>query len=94
MSQKLYNGKVVKNFRLEENDSIILKKILDDNNTTMQVFFEACVKAYLRGDPNIMKVLKDFLLLRDVSKEDLAGYVISTRERTSLLDEFEKKRKL
>lgn len=42
----------------------------------------------------MMKVLKDFKMLAGVPKEVLGECVISQRERSSLLEEFEKKGKV
>ena len=80
-----------KHFRINRADDVILDKILSDENVSFQMFMDSVIQAFMRGDPNIMKVLKDFKKLRELPKEVLEEYAISHRERTLLLDEFEKK---
>ncbi len=89
-------SKVLKSKRWRANraDDVVLHKILADENCTFQGFVDACVQALLRADPNMMKVLKDFKMLAGVPKEVLGECVISQRERSSLLEEFEKKGKV
>lgn len=96
MSEEKSNDKVwkPKHYRVNKTDEAVMVKILGDAGFTFQAFVEACVQALLRGDPNMMKVMKDFQVLRDIPKESLSEYIISHRERTALLEEFEKKSKV
>lgn len=80
-----------KKWRINRADDIVLSKILDDEGVSFQAFVDACVQALLRADPNMLKVMKDFKMLKEIPKEVLVEYVISQRERANLLEEFEKK---
>lgn len=80
-----------KKWRINRADDIVLSKILDDEGVSFQAFVDACVQALLRADPNMLKVMKDFKMLKEIPKEVLGEYVISQRERANLLEEFEKK---
>lgn len=75
--------------KLHPDDQRVLKKLLVDDDLSFQAFMEACVQAYLRGDPNMLKVVKDFRMLRRIPKEKLAEYLMSHRERERLLKEME-----
>jgi hypothetical protein len=80
-----------KKFRCNRAEDILLEKVLSDSDMTFQSFVDACVQALLRADPNMLKVLKDFKILKEVPKEVLGEFILSQRERTTLLEEFEKK---
>jgi hypothetical protein len=84
----------IKRWRSNRADDAILSKILSDEGMTFQAFIDACTQSLLRADPNMLKVMKDFKMLLDIPKETIGEYVFSQRERTSLLEEFEKKGKL
>jgi hypothetical protein len=75
--------------KLHPDDKRVLQKILIDDDLTFQAFMEACVQSYLRGDPNILKVVKDYKLISRLPKEKLAEYLLSHREREKLLRELE-----
>lgn len=76
-------------FRLHVNDHKVLKKILIDDGMRFQTFVSACVEAYLRGDPSILKVVKDWKDLNTIPKDVRDKYTLSQRERRALLDELE-----
>lgn len=77
-------------FRMHVNDHIMLKKLLRDDDLSFQRFTEACVMAFLRGDPHMLKVIKTHKELHDVPEDDKRFAVLSYRERMALLDELEK----
>ena len=68
----------------------LLHKVLEDAEWTYQDFMEACYKSLLRGDPNMMKVMKDYRVLSSIPQEVIDEYTISFKEREALLKEFEK----
>lgn len=76
-------------FRLHINDHKALKKLLIDDGMKFQTFVSACVEAYLRGDPNIVKAVKDWKDLNTIPKDVRDRYSLSQRERKALLDELE-----
>lgn len=76
-------------FRLDVNDHKALKKLLIDDEMTFQKFVASCVEAYLRGDPNILKCVKDWKLINSIPPEDRDKYNLSQRERQNILDEIE-----
>lgn len=78
-------------FRLHINDHKLLKKLLTDEGMKFQTFVDACVQAYLRGDPLMLKFIKDWKELNSIPKEFRGMYTLSHRERMNILDELEKK---
>jgi hypothetical protein len=77
------------NFRLHTNDKLLFTKYLEDANLTYQAFMDACMQAFLRGDPAIMKVIKDWRVLNEIPKEHLERYTLSHRERAEIAKELE-----
>lgn len=75
--------------RLHENDKRLLQKLLEDADITYQDFAEACVQAFLRGDPAALKIIKDWRLLNELPKEHLDRYTLSHRERDQIAKELE-----
>ena len=75
-------------FRLHMNDKLLLSKLLGDDNLSYQSFADACMQAYLRGDPSIIKVIKDWHLLNEVPKDFQEKYTLSHRERAKILDDI------
>lgn len=71
------------------NDKALFMKLLEDSNLTFQSFSEACMQAFLRGDPSIMKVIKDWRVLNTIPKENLERYTLSHRERAEIMKELE-----
>jgi hypothetical protein len=76
--------------RIHENDWALLKKLFIDSDLKWQQFADACIDAFIHGNPHILKVIAGY---RDViriplSKRDEAA--LSHRERNSLLDELER----
>lgn len=77
---------------MHPHDKALLSKLLTDEKLSYQSFAHACMDAFLRGDPSIMKVIKDFKTLRDIPKEHMDKFSLSKRERDAMLDELEKDR--
>lgn len=77
-------------FRIMAEDKIMLLKLLRDSGMSFQGFVQACIEAYLRGDPKIMKAAQDFKELQNVSKKRRDECMLSHRERQDLLDELDK----
>lgn len=75
-------------FRMHPNDKLLLMKLLSDENLTYQSFADACMQAYLRADPSIMKVVKDWRMLNEIPKDLQAIYTLSHRERAKILDDI------
>ncbi len=80
--------------RVNPVDHKAMKKLLEDDEISFQVFADACFQAYLRGDPSILKVIKDHRLMRELSaeipKNEIHKYVFSHRERQEAMEKLEK----
>ena len=76
-------------YRMHENDWKLMRKLLTDEKMTFQTFVDACTQAYLRGDPSIVKAIRDYKELGTVPKEYRDKAVLSRRERDSILDELD-----
>lgn len=77
-------------FRMHMNDKAMFFKLLGDANLSFQQFGVACMEAFLRADPAIMKVIKDWRALSQVPKDQLDRYTLSHRERDDIQKELEK----
>lgn len=75
-------------FRLHRNDKALLTKLLSDEKLSYQSFADACAQAYLRGDPAIIKVIKDWRTLNEIPKDLQDRYTLSHRERAKILDDI------
>ena len=76
-------------FRLHPNDKALFFKLLGDDNLSFQKFVDACMQAYLRGDPSVVKIIKDWRTLNEVPKDHLERYTLSHRERAEIQRELE-----
>jgi hypothetical protein len=77
-------------FRIHVDDYALLRKMLFDDGMKFQFFVDACVQAYLRGDPAMLRFVKDWKMMSEIPREKKAMYMLSHRDRQALLDEFEK----
>lgn len=77
-------------YRLHVNDKILFKKVLRDEEIGFQSFVDACMHAFLRGDPNIMKVIDDWKQLSTVPRDHVELYTLSHRERVELQKELDR----
>lgn len=75
-------------FRLHMNDHKMMKKILVDEGMTFQTFVSACVEAFLRADPAIMRAIKEWKDLNSIPKDVRDKYTFSQRERQAILSEL------
>ncbi len=80
-------------FRMHMNDKKLLLKLLADMNLSVQDFGVACMDAFLRGDPHIIKAIQDWKLLNDIPKDQLDRYTLSHRERQELVRQLEEEQK-
>lgn len=85
---KKFNIKTVP-FRLHNNDHIILMKLLRDENLSFQTLVDSAVQAFIRADPAIMRVIKDWKELNEIPKDKLDLYTLSHRERQLIQKELE-----
>lgn len=76
-------------FRLHLNDKLLMLKLLNDDRMTFQSFVEACMQAYLRADPAVMTIVKDWRTLNEIPKEHKDLYTLSHRERADVMRELE-----
>lgn len=76
-------------FRMHRNDHYILKKLLLDKDLTLQLFMTACVESFLRGDPQSVKAIEDWMQINALPKDMRDKYTLSHRERQDILDEIE-----
>lgn len=72
-------------FRIHRDDYLLVRKLLTDDGLKFQSFVAACVEAYLRGDPPVMKIVRDWKEMRDVPPEHRAKYKMSKRDRDRAL---------
>lgn len=76
-------------FRIHANDKVLFMKLLSDGDMTFQSFSQACMEAFLRADPAILKVIKDWRDLSTVPKDYQKLYTLSHRERDAIQKELE-----
>lgn len=76
-------------YRLHPNDKKLMIKLLDDMNWSIQKFGLAVTDAFLRGDPHLLKALKDWETLNEIPKDQIQNYTLSQRERMNLLAQIE-----
>lgn len=77
-------------FRLHRNDFLLMKKLLDNDGLKFQHFVTACVEAFLRGDPDVMRVVRSWREMSAVPKDDREKYTLSPRERDGILDSLDR----
>lgn len=77
-------------YRIHDNDYKVLKKLFADDSLTFQSFTRFCVDSYLKGDPLMLRLLKQNRELSAVPKDVLDRYTLSQRERQALLEEIER----
>ena len=84
-------GKIVAHrFLILEEDELILKKLLIDEGISFQWFLDCVVQSYLRGDPHVTKIVREFKELCSVPKERRDLYELSIRDREKMYDDLEK----
>jgi len=75
--------------RIHENDHRVLKVLLKKDRLSFQKLVNYCVRAYLDGDPYLLKVVKNYRELEAIPRDVKDKHVLSHRERSSLYDELE-----
>lgn len=76
-------------FRIHANDKVLFMKLLSDGGMTFQSFSQACMEAFLRADPAVLKVIKDWRDLSTVPKDYQDRFTLSHRERDAIQKELE-----
>jgi hypothetical protein len=76
--------------RLHKHDHVSMKVMLKKDKMSFQKFVAFCVRAYLDGDPQMLKMIKSYRELESVPRDFQEKHVLSSRERASILDEIEK----
>jgi len=76
-------------YRMHANDKVLMHKLLRDEGVSFQTFTDACVQAFMRGDPAMMKVIQDWKELNLIPKDKLDLYTLSHRERQLIQRELE-----
>lgn len=71
------------------NDYRAFRKLLVDEELSMSRFIEACVEAYVNGDPHMLRVIQRYKERFDEKREQSGSHMLSQRERNSLLEELE-----
>lgn len=86
-----HDGKPIRqlNWRIHVDDLRMVKQLLSDDKMMFKSFADCCLNAYMRGDPLMLKMIKNWkeLNLVDGKRKDL--YELSQRERAELLKELE-----
>jgi hypothetical protein len=67
-----------------------LKKILIDEDVTFQGFVSAASAAMIDGDARMTQIVRAWKTEREIPHEERSRYILSKRERDSLLEELEK----
>lgn len=79
--------------RLHIHDHTMLMAMLKKDRMSLQKFISICVRAYLDGDPMMLKCVKNYRELEVVPREIKERHVLSHRERAHIFDELEKLQK-
>lgn len=75
--------------RLHVHDHTMLKAMLKKDKLSFQKFIFLCVRAYLDGDPQLLKCLKTMRELDTVPLDLRDKHVLSHRERSDIYKELE-----
>lgn len=79
--------------RLHVHDHKMLKLMLKKDELTFQKFIFLCVRAYLDGDPQLLKCLKTMRELETIPLDIRDKHVLSHRERADIYKELEAEQK-
>jgi len=88
LSEKDVNTKQVL-ARIHPHDYTMLRVMLKKDKMSFQKFALFCVRAYLDGDPFIIKMLKNYRELESVPQDIQDKHVLSHRERQDIYKELE-----
>lgn len=75
--------------RIHKNDHVLMKQNLKRDGLALQHFMTACVEAYLRREPDVLRLLKDWRDANVIKKGDESKFDFSDRERRAILDELD-----
>lgn len=91
LKRKKIEGQITSHrFMILDEDEKILHKLLFDEGITFQWFMDCIVQSYLRGDPYVTKIVREFKELMSVPKERRDLYELSIRDREKMYDDLEK----
>ena len=76
--------------RLHVHDHALIKVMLKKDRLSLQKFINYCVKGFLDGDPNMLRMIKSYRELEIIPKDVKDKHILSHRERQKILDEIEK----
>lgn len=77
-------------FKILEDDEKILRKLLIDEGISFQWFMDCVVQSYLRGDPHVTRIVREFKELTSVPAERRSLYELSIRDREKMYDDLER----
>lgn len=77
-------------FKILDQDEALLRQLLNDEGVTFQWFLDCVVQSYLRGDPQVTQIVRQFKALMSVPKERRDLYQLSVRDREKLYEDLEK----
>jgi hypothetical protein len=76
--------------RLHQSDWEMLQVMLKRDGLSFQKFASYCARAYMDGDPNIIKCIRTYRSLDLVPRDQVEKGVFSNRERLQIYEELEK----
>jgi len=74
--------------RLHRNDHAALQPLLKKDGIAFQHFVTACVESYLRRDPDVLRLIKEWRDVNHVRWKDENKFDFSDRERRAMLEEL------
>jgi hypothetical protein len=77
-------------YRIHRNDYVLLRQLMTADHLTFQSLVKTCVEAYMKGDPLVMRMLRQHKELESVPKSVIDRYTLSQRERQALLEQLER----
>lgn len=77
-------------FRMHRDDAVVLKKLVKDDGLTVQGLVATMVEGYMKGNPHLLRYLRDQMELLKVPKDVLDRYSLSQRDREKVLAELDK----
>jgi len=75
--------------RLHKHDHTMMKVMLKKDKMSFQKFVFFCVRAFLDGDPDMIRMLKSYREMEKVPRDVQDKHVLSHRERTDIFRELE-----
>jgi len=75
--------------RIHKHDHTMLKIMLKKDRMSFQKFVLFCVRAFLDGDPDMIRMLKSYREMEKVPRDVQDKHMLSHRERTDIFRELE-----